>query len=43
VDAIAGATPRGLDASLYGSSGLVSGHDQEHTGWIKRWRAEKQY
>jgi uncharacterized damage-inducible protein DinB len=43
VDAIAGATPRGLDASLYGSSGLVSAHDEEHTGWIKRWRAEKQY
>jgi uncharacterized damage-inducible protein DinB len=39
--ALAAATPRGLDASLYGSSSLVSTHEPEHTGWIKRWRAEK--
>jgi len=41
LDAISEATPRGLDASLYGSAGLVSSHEVEHTGWIKRWRAEK--
>jgi uncharacterized damage-inducible protein DinB len=41
LDAIESATPRGLDASLYGSSDLVSSHEQEHSGWIKRWRAEK--
>jgi uncharacterized damage-inducible protein DinB len=41
LDAIAAATPRGLDASLYGASSLVSSHEQEHTGWIQRWRAEK--
>ena len=41
LDAIAAATPRGLDASLYGSSSLVSSHEQEHTGWIQRWRSEK--
>jgi uncharacterized damage-inducible protein DinB len=42
LDAIAAATPRGLDASLYGGAGLVrGGHDEEHAGWIKRWRGEK--
>jgi len=41
LDAIAAATPRALDTSLYGASGLVSTHEEEHTGWIKRWRAEK--
>ena len=41
LDAISEATPRGLDASLYGSAGLVSSHEVERTGWIKRWRAEK--
>jgi uncharacterized damage-inducible protein DinB len=41
LDAIASATPRGMDASLYGASDLVSSHEQEHTGWIKRWRVEK--
>jgi uncharacterized damage-inducible protein DinB len=42
LDAIAAAAPRGLDASLYGEAGLVrAGHDEEHAGWIKRWRDEK--
>lgn len=41
LDAIAAATPRGLDDALYGASNLVSSHEQEHTGWIKRWRTEK--
>lgn len=42
LDAIAAATPRGLDASLYGEAGLVrAGHDEEHAGWIKRWRDAK--
>lgn len=40
LDAIASATDRGLDASLYGEAGLVSGHEAEHVGWIKRWRSE---
>ncbi len=39
--AISSATPRGLDASLYGESALVSSHETEHAGWIKRWRKEK--
>ena len=43
LDAIAAASPRALDASLYGSAGLVSTHEPEHTGWIKRWRAEKAF
>ncbi|SRR6266851_894077 len=43
LDAIAAATPRGLDASLYGEAGLHSGHEAQHTAWIKRWRGEKGY
>ena len=38
LDAIASATPRGLDPSLYGDAGLHSGHEAEHMTWIKRWR-----
>jgi len=41
VDAIAAATPRGLDPSLYGEVGLRSTHEAEHTGWIRRWRGER--
>jgi hypothetical protein len=41
LDAIAAATPRGLDPSLYSEAGLHSGHEAEHTGWIKRWRGER--
>jgi uncharacterized damage-inducible protein DinB len=40
-EAISSATARGLDASLYGEAGLRSTHEAQHTGWIKRWRAEK--
>jgi hypothetical protein len=43
LDAIASATPRGLDASLYGEAGLVSRHQSQHAGWIKRWRGERGY
>ena len=41
LDAIASATPRGLDGSRYGEAGLRSTHEAAHTGWIKRWRAER--
>ena len=41
LDAIASATPLGLDASLYGEAGLRSSHEAAHTGWIKRWRGER--
>jgi uncharacterized damage-inducible protein DinB len=43
MDALAAATERGLDPSLYGDAGLTSGHEAEHAGWIKRWRQEKGY
>jgi uncharacterized damage-inducible protein DinB len=43
LDAIAAATPRGLDESLYGEAGLWSTHESPHAGWIKRWRGEKGY
>ena len=41
VDAIAAATPRGLDPSLYGDASLRSTHEAEHVSWIKRWRGER--
>jgi hypothetical protein len=41
LDAIASATPRALDPSLYGEAALRSLHEAEHTAWIKRWRAAK--
>jgi len=41
LEAITSATPRGLDASLYGEAGLRSSHEAAHTGWIKRWRGER--
>ena len=41
VNAISAATPRGLDASLYGEAGLRSTHEAVHTGWITRWRGER--
>jgi hypothetical protein len=41
LDAITSATPRGLDASLYGEAGLRSTHEAAHAGWIKRWRGER--
>lgn len=41
LEAIAAATPRGLDASLYGEAGLRTTHEAEHADWIRRWRAAK--
>jgi hypothetical protein len=41
LDAIASATDRGLDASLYGEAGLRSTHESQHAGWIRRWREER--
>jgi len=42
LEAISAATERGLDASLYGEAALPSTHEAQHTGWITRWRREKQ-
>ena len=41
LDAIAAADERALDGSLYGEAGLVSTHEVQHAGWIKRWRGER--
>lgn len=41
LDAISSASDRAFDASLYGEAGLRSGHEAQHTGWIRRWRGEK--
>ncbi len=41
LDAISEAKPRALDGTLYGGAALLSSHEVEHAGWIKRWRTEK--
>lgn len=41
LDALASATDRAFDGSLYGEAGLRSTHEAVHTGWIRRWRNEK--
>jgi uncharacterized damage-inducible protein DinB len=41
MDAIAAATPAGLDASRYGEAGLRSGHARLHAGWIRDWRERR--
>ena len=41
LDAISSASPRGLDASLYGEAPIRSSHEVEHAGWIRRWRDQK--
>ena len=38
LDAISAAPASALDPSLYGEAGLVNGHEEQHTGWIARWR-----
>lgn len=43
LDALANASPEGLDASKYGEAGLVSQHEAQHAGWIREWRAERGY
>lgn len=39
--AVRAATPRALDAALYGEAALLSTHEAQHTGWIRRWRDAK--
>src|SRR5262249_7795927 len=39
--AIEEAPPSALDTSRYGAAGLRSGHEEEHAGWLQRWRNEK--
>ena len=41
LEAIAAATPRGLDAALYGDASLRTDHEATHAGWIRRWRQER--
>ena len=43
LDAIASATERGLDGSLYGEAGLKSTHEAQHTAWVRRWRDERRF
>lgn len=39
--AISAAPPAALDPSRYGAAGLLSHHEDQHSGWIARWRGEK--
>ena len=41
LDAITAAPPAALDPTRYGAAGLRSGHEDQHAGWIARWRGEK--
>lgn len=41
LDAVASASERALDPSLYGEAGLVSGHEAEHVGWLRAWRSKR--
>jgi len=43
LDSIRAATQRGLEPEHYGESALVSSHEVEHAGWIRRWRSERGY
>ena len=40
LDAITAAKPEALDSSRYGAAGLRSGHEDQHSSWIARWRGE---
>ena len=43
LDAITAAKPEALDPTRYGAAGLRSGHEDQHSGWIARWRGDKGY
>ena len=43
LEAIARATERGLDPSLYGEAGLMTEHEALHATWIREWRAKEGY
>lgn len=41
LEALAQATPTGLEGSRYGEAGLRSFHEAQHVEWIQRWRGEQ--
>lgn len=43
LEAISAAPPEALDGERYGDAGLRSDHENDHLGWIQRWRGEKGY
>lgn len=43
LDAITAAPPEALDTTRYGAAGIRSQHEDQHSGWIARWRGEKGY
>jgi hypothetical protein len=42
-EAIAAAPPAALDPTRYGEAGLLSAHEEEHTGYITEWRRKRGY
>jgi len=43
LSAIASASNRGLEGSLYSGAALRSTHEAQHRAWLERWRSEKGY
>lgn len=43
LQAIEAAPVRALDPDQYGAAGLRSQHEDQHAGWIQRWRGERGY
>lgn len=43
LEAIEVAPPEALDPSRFGTAGLRSSHEGQHTEWVDRWRREKGY
>jgi hypothetical protein len=43
LEAVASATPWGLDAGLYGEPSLRTDHDQAHADYIRDWRRRRGY
>ena len=41
LEAIEKATPEALDQARYGTAPLRSDHEEQHAGWIERWRQDK--
>jgi Mycothiol maleylpyruvate isomerase N-terminal domain len=41
LDAIQAADDRALEPSHYGAAGLRTDHEDEHAGWLQRWRADQ--
>ncbi|MCC6946008.1 MAG: maleylpyruvate isomerase N-terminal domain-containing protein [Thermomicrobiales bacterium] len=43
LDAVASASPRGLEPERYSDAALQSDHEAEHIGWLSEWRDRMGY